>query len=227
MTERAENTPRPTTHLEFVQAMKDFTTMFPEMDRDVIEEVLRANQGAVDATIDQLLAMTTDNLNEALRLDLEKTDNTPDVTKHCMSPLRVAKNWAPPHLGPLPPTFLRLTNGDGVDYGEDERLAYLLQNDEFLSELQINEDFLSALDGDLGERGGNDVDAFKERLKHMGKGFDVVLLIIFIFYLIAVSKNKFTQLARVFQRGKKRSGKNLLEQGSSDGLLSSESLESK
>lgn len=40
MTERAENG-RPTTHLEFVQAMKDFTTMFPEMDRDVIEEVSR------------------------------------------------------------------------------------------------------------------------------------------------------------------------------------------
>lgn len=124
----------------------------------------------MDATIDQLLAMTTDNLNEALRLDLEKTEEAPDVTKHCLSPLRVAKKWSPPHLGPLPPGFLRLTNVDGVDYGEDERIAYLLQNDEFLSELQINEDFLSALDGDLGERSGNDVDAFKERLKHMGKG---------------------------------------------------------
>lgn len=31
------------------------------MDRDVIEAVLRANAGAVDATIDQLLAMSTDN----------------------------------------------------------------------------------------------------------------------------------------------------------------------
>jgi CUE domain len=47
--------------LEFSQAMSDFKTMFPDMDRDVIEAVLRANQGAVDATIDQLLAMSTDN----------------------------------------------------------------------------------------------------------------------------------------------------------------------
>lgn len=47
--------------LEFSQAMLDFKTMFPDMDRDVIEAVLRANQGAVDATIDQLLQMSTDN----------------------------------------------------------------------------------------------------------------------------------------------------------------------
>lgn len=50
-----------TMQLEFAQAMSDFKTMFPEMDRDVIEAVLRSNQGAVDATIDQLLAMSTDN----------------------------------------------------------------------------------------------------------------------------------------------------------------------
>ena len=50
-----------TMQLEFAQAMTDFKNMFPEMDRDVIEAVLRANQGAVDATIDQLLAMSTDN----------------------------------------------------------------------------------------------------------------------------------------------------------------------
>lgn len=50
-----------TLQLEFAQAMSDFKTMFPDMERDVIEAVLRANQGAVDATIDQLLAMSIDN----------------------------------------------------------------------------------------------------------------------------------------------------------------------
>lgn len=47
--------------LEFEQAMTDFRTMFPDMDSEVIEAILRCNNGAVDATIDQLLAMSTDN----------------------------------------------------------------------------------------------------------------------------------------------------------------------
>jgi hypothetical protein len=50
-----------TTQLEFTSAMTDFKVMFPDMDAEVIEAVLRANNGAVDATIDHLLAMTADN----------------------------------------------------------------------------------------------------------------------------------------------------------------------
>lgn len=115
---------QPTTQLDFHQAMQDFKTMFPEMDHDVIEEVLRANQGAVDATIDQLLAMSTDNLNEALRHDLERSDqeklkeegnkmpilDPPDVTKYDSTncPLSISKKWSPPLVGPLPPSFLRI-----------------------------------------------------------------------------------------------------------------------
>ena len=49
------------TQLDFSQAMTDFKIMFPNMDVDVIEAVLRSNSGAVDATIDQLLTMTADN----------------------------------------------------------------------------------------------------------------------------------------------------------------------
>lgn len=65
-----------TMQLEFTQAMTDFKTMFPDMDDDVIEAVLRANQGAVDATIDQLLAMSTDNQNERLRLEMERVESS-------------------------------------------------------------------------------------------------------------------------------------------------------
>lgn len=58
------NTARPDpgsqNQLEFSQAMTDFKIMFPNMDVDVIEAVLRSNNGAVDATIDQLLTMTAD-----------------------------------------------------------------------------------------------------------------------------------------------------------------------
>ncbi len=40
--------------------MSDFRHMFPNMDEEVIEAVLRANNGAVDETIDQLLTMNVD-----------------------------------------------------------------------------------------------------------------------------------------------------------------------
>lgn len=51
---------RQVRRLEFNQAMEDFKTMFPTMDYEVIECVLRSNNGAVDATIDQLLQMSVD-----------------------------------------------------------------------------------------------------------------------------------------------------------------------
>lgn len=51
---------RQVRRLEFNQAMEDFKTMFPSMDYEVIECVLRSNNGAVDATIDQLLQMSVD-----------------------------------------------------------------------------------------------------------------------------------------------------------------------
>ncbi|KTF93088.1 hypothetical protein cypCar_00009493 [Cyprinus carpio] len=50
--------PRQVRHLEFTQAMDDFKTMFPSMKHEDIECVLRANHGAVDSTIDQLLQMS-------------------------------------------------------------------------------------------------------------------------------------------------------------------------
>ena len=40
--------------------MDDFRIMFPGLDVELIESVLRANKGAVDDTIDQLLTITVD-----------------------------------------------------------------------------------------------------------------------------------------------------------------------
>ena len=44
--------------LNFYQAMSDFQTMFPHIEKDVIEAVLRANDGVVQTTIDQLLELS-------------------------------------------------------------------------------------------------------------------------------------------------------------------------
>ncbi|KAB7506069.1 CUE domain-containing protein 1 [Armadillidium nasatum] len=60
----AEMGEAPAMQLDFNEAMQDFRTMFPDMDADVIEAVLRSNRGAVHETIDQLLAMVTDVENQ-------------------------------------------------------------------------------------------------------------------------------------------------------------------
>lgn len=48
---------RPRRVLGFTDAMRDFQSMFPSLGADVIESVLRSNNGSVDATIDQLISM--------------------------------------------------------------------------------------------------------------------------------------------------------------------------
>nr|CAD7396018.1 unnamed protein product [Timema cristinae] len=105
----------------------------------LMQAVLRANQGAVDATIDQLLTMTTDNENEKLRNEIEEKETLvvgPTETKtrpqdpspvrspqklpqtEAVSssgviegelPLKTIRGWAPPLLGPLPDDFLRIS----------------------------------------------------------------------------------------------------------------------
>ncbi|XP_070159213.1 CUE domain-containing protein 1 [Polyergus mexicanus] len=216
------------TTLEFYQAMADFKNMFPQMDDDVIEAVLRSNQGAVDTTIDQLLTMSTDNENEKIRSELEQKEELPSTTKSprkdSNKSLKTIHKWQPPLLGPLPDTFLRLPqqiSDDGVDLTysqessmlEDERIAMFLQNEEFMAELRWNEDFLSTLEHDSklekcgGQTGHDDEDLFKERLKNMGK----------------LSRRKFAQLTKVFTRSKKRAGRQLLPPTAScDDLLDPE-----
>lgn len=62
--------------LNFHQAMNDFQFMFPEIDKHVIETVLRANNGFVQGTIDQLLILQESALSEMAKV---KDDNNSDL----------------------------------------------------------------------------------------------------------------------------------------------------
>ena len=114
--------------LDFSQAMTDFKIMFPNMDVDVIEAVLRSNNGAVDATIDQLLTMTADNETGDNSLPsyteaVDRVDSVGDLLGAASledtggggaagggaRPLWRIKNWNPPLLGTLPPGKLSLS----------------------------------------------------------------------------------------------------------------------
>ncbi|XP_070685613.1 CUE domain-containing protein 1b isoform X1 [Pempheris klunzingeri] len=76
---------RQVRRLEFNQAMEDFKTMFPSMDYEVIECVLRSNNGAVDATIDQLLQMSIDGTGSD---DSSDSDDSipPEILERTLEP---------------------------------------------------------------------------------------------------------------------------------------------
>lgn len=59
------NKPKQKKPLDFYKAMSDFQTMFPHIDKDVIEAVLRSNDGVVQTTIDQLLVLSETTEEEA------------------------------------------------------------------------------------------------------------------------------------------------------------------
>ncbi|CAL8350550.1 unnamed protein product [Lota lota] len=87
--------------LEFNQAMMDFKTMFPTMEYEVIECVLRSNNGAVDATIDQLLQMSIDgNCSD----DSSDSDDSipPEILERTLEP--DSSDEEPPP-GYSPPTY--------------------------------------------------------------------------------------------------------------------------
>lgn len=74
--------------LEFNQAMDDFKTMFPNMDYDIIECVLRANSGAVDATIDQLLQMNLEGGGGGAYGDSSDSEDSipPEILERTLEP---------------------------------------------------------------------------------------------------------------------------------------------
>lgn len=66
-------------NLDFYESMYHFKKMFPKFDIEVIEQILRSNDGSVDKTIDQLLLMASDcdsfqdnNNNTEYKVDLSQ-----------------------------------------------------------------------------------------------------------------------------------------------------------
>ncbi|TSM28210.1 CUE domain-containing protein 1 [Bagarius yarrelli] len=84
--------------LEFNQAMDDFKTMFPSMEHEVIECVLRANNGAVDSTIDQLLQMSLDGQGTDDSSDSEDSI-PPEILERTLEP-DSSEEEAPPVYSP-------------------------------------------------------------------------------------------------------------------------------
>eukprot|EP00118_Oscarella_pearsei_P007399 m.35993 g.35993 ORF g.35993 m.35993 type:complete len:182 (+) comp32198_c1_seq3:33-578(+) len=121
--------------LGFNEAMHDFKSMFPSIEDEVIETVLRAKNGSVDATIDHLIAMGAgDDADAASKSNETGAGATPPTCHNevVIGPSRcpIRRQWDapasssssstvyyqrisasgfnPPLVGPLPEDFLRI-----------------------------------------------------------------------------------------------------------------------
>ena len=140
------NTKKP---LNFLEAMSDFETMFSDIDRDVIETVLRANNGVVQPTIDQLLVLQETTPQE--KHSVSSTSDFPNLPSYEESSI-LSQEDAPPAYSDIwedLPTPKNETNGtrrerffDNPVFIEDSRwnppLIGKLPDDFLRLDIQIN-----------------------------------------------------------------------------------------
>ncbi len=95
--------------LNFNQAMADFQTMFPHIEASVIEAVLRANEGIVQTTIDQLLVLAETTGED------EGINDTPDGPQlpHYNDCQRS------PFINEPPPAYTEFPNDQLIDFDTD------------------------------------------------------------------------------------------------------------
>lgn len=144
---------RPVRQLEFNQAMEDFKTMFPSMDYEVIECVLRSNKGAVDATIDQLLQMNIEghrsddssDSDDSIPAEILERTQEPDSSDEEPPPVysppkcNIYSEWNYPETHKASPSRL----GTHIPTGDQQVRVYKNWNPPLLGNLP--EDFLRIL----------------------------------------------------------------------------------
>ncbi|KAI6176638.1 CUE domain-containing protein [Aphelenchoides bicaudatus] len=111
--------------VDFNTAMENFVAMFPELSTSQIEKVLRQNNGDVELTINDLLKLGN-NCVEKQPPRRESATSCSTSSTHRNSCMSTANNHCE----------------------DDEKIALMLQNREFLRYLRSNDRFLRELDSD-------------------------------------------------------------------------------
>lgn len=109
-----------------------------------------------------------------------------------------------------------------AQYLKDERIALFLQNDEFMNELRTNREFINSLQEDYkeGQSEYEDEDYEGEGDRgHFTEHLDDATLRERISTMGKASRKKFAQIAKVFSRRKRTSGRSILPGASGGDLL--------
>lgn len=140
--------------LSYDDGMAALRGMFPKWDPEVLAELLEANEGHLENTIDMALSMEPPQAGDT-------------AAPAAVAPPRVAEQPPPAPMRAqrqvgrvkLPDDFLRLPSdpaASGADLSEQEQrdavLAQMLQDEIFRQELLENEEFSSHFEGNRGQR---------------------------------------------------------------------------
>ncbi|XP_045604691.1 uncharacterized protein [Procambarus clarkii] len=106
-----------------------------------------------------------------------------------------------------------------AQYLKDERIALFLQNDEFMDELRTNREFMTALQEDYESEAGDEDELEGAESKGQLAQLDDATLRERIATMGKASRKKFAQIAKVFSRRKRTSGRSLLPSVGRDQLL--------
>uniref|UniRef100_A0A915DP81 CUE domain-containing protein n=1 Tax=Ditylenchus dipsaci TaxID=166011 RepID=A0A915DP81_9BILA len=124
--------------LDFGPAMSQFQNMFPDLSPVVIESVLRKRNGDVSLTIDDLLSMTSKNCSSNLPSCSSQTSN--------FAPSPSNANCQTVNVPAIPDKESQKTAPNCAD---DEKIALLIQNREFLKYLQQDPQFMREINSEL------------------------------------------------------------------------------
>lgn len=128
--------------LDFYQSMYHFKKMFPKLDSEVIEAILRSNQGSVDKTLDQLLTISVDT--EKLQShEVTVLTLTHNVNTHQSNPII-------PDLNDLPPSYNEFMMSKSTSGSETTNTISTTSNIQIPSLNQIrNDDLIDFNSNDL------------------------------------------------------------------------------
>eukprot|EP00301_Raphidiophrys_heterophryoidea_P004217 c11848_g1_i2.p1 GENE.c11848_g1_i2~~c11848_g1_i2.p1 ORF type:complete len:322 (+),score=88.78 c11848_g1_i2:94-966(+) len=125
--------------VSYEEAMTALQDMFRDVDKDILHMMLTDRKGHLESTIEDLLAMTQENV--AAEAQLARTANTSQQGQGGSAQLEIH-----PHAF--------LTEAEKQQLASDEALARALQDELFLEKLLNDEEFKRALAADAKNKAG-------------------------------------------------------------------------
>uniref|UniRef100_A0A914YUW5 CUE domain-containing protein n=1 Tax=Panagrolaimus superbus TaxID=310955 RepID=A0A914YUW5_9BILA len=146
--------------LDFDEAVENFKIMFPGVPEDIIVDLLRRENGDVDKVVNELLAFSSNPTSSrasgscsARNSDIFYLEPPPPysevVKKQEIPPTISAPRQEPSKSAPSSSRCNSTTQNETID---DEKIALMVQNEEFLNYLRNNQTFMREIYGTNSSR---------------------------------------------------------------------------